>query len=126
MFKFSTPLVQGEDPSTGCVVFGFESDDMFIFDPYLTECGRFECDPTELYRVTKEDADNLVTLNKFLLEATEAAINASCKSFQDATGGIPGDSAGVFYSNDDNRRNISKGVADYIQHELVMAGNDVS
>lgn len=125
MYKFAMPLIQGEDPCTGCAMFGFETEVMFIFDPYRPECGRFQCDPTTLYGISKDEADQLVVLNKVLLEATEAAINASCEVVQDALGGLSGEVAGGFYSNDDNRRNFSKGVADYIQHELVMSGNSV-
>ena len=126
MLKFSIPLVQAEDPCTDLAVFGFEHEDMFIYDPYLTECGRFECDPTELYGISKEDADQLVQLNRVLATATEAAVNAGCQSVQGALGINSGGVAGAFFSDDDSTRAFSKGVADYLQAELIVAGNAVT
>jgi hypothetical protein len=36
---------------------------MFIVNPYAWDCGRFEVDPTEVYGLTKEEAQELKDLN---------------------------------------------------------------
>ncbi len=126
LHQFSLPLQQGEDPETGLAIFGFEHEGMFIHDPFSSECSRFQVDPPEAYAVTWEDAEALKRLNKSLADATEAAINAACKSFQDSEGITSGDVAGLFFSDKDTARGFSKGVADYIQFELQQAGNSVS
>lgn len=125
-YKFSISLEQGEHPETGLAVFGFVHNGMFIHDPFVSECSRFKVDPPEAYSITWEDADALKELNKALAEATEAAVNAACKSFLDAAGISSGDVAGIFFSDTAASLGFSKAVADYIQFELVQAGNSVS
>lgn len=126
MFRFSFPVEQGVHPETGAAVFGFEHEGMFIVDPFLSDCGRFTADPVEAYGVPTHEARSLVALNKALEAATEAAVNAACKSFQDAAGIASGDFAGAYFSDTSSSRGFSKAVADYIQAELVHAGNTVS
>lgn len=126
LHKFSVPLQQGEDPETGLAVFGFEYEDVFIHDPFSSECGRFQVDPPEAYAITWEDAEALKKLNKALAETTEAAITAGCKSFQDAVGITSGDVAGMHFSDKDSARSVSKAMADYIQFELQQAGSAVT
>lgn len=125
MFKFSFVLQQGEDVNTGLAVFGFEHDGMFIYDPFLSDCGRFQVDPVEAYGITRQEAEGLVTLNRALVQATEAAVDAACKSAQDAMGVESSDPARLYFSDEDAKRNFSKGVADYMQFELRQAGVQV-
>lgn len=125
LHSFSVSLQQGEHPETGLAVFGFEYEGMFIHDPFSSECGRFEVDPPEAYAITWEDAEALKKLNQVLADATEAAINAACKTFQDAVGITSGDVAGLFFSDKDAARGFSKSVADYIQFEMQQADDAV-
>lgn len=121
MVRFSFLLQQGEDASTGLAVFGFEHDGMFIHDPFVSDCGRFEVDPVQTYGIAQDEAEALRTLNRALGDATDAAVDAACKSAQKSMGIVSGDSASRFFSDEDARRNFSKGVADYIQFELRQA-----
>ena len=36
----------------------------FIYNPFLSSCGRFEVDPTEAYGISKDLADSLCSLNR--------------------------------------------------------------
>jgi hypothetical protein len=126
MFKFSIPIEQGEDPNTDLAAFGFVHDHVFVVHPFVSACSRFAVDPTKHYGISRADADELVRLNKLLDTATQAALNAGCKAVQDEMGITSGDAAGVFFSGDENVRAFSKGMADYIQFELVQAGAEVT
>jgi len=78
MIKFSRSVEIGED-FNNITVFGFSINDMFIVDPYVSECGRFNVDPVETYGISKEDADNLVKLNKILEEAVQREVARKLK-----------------------------------------------
>jgi hypothetical protein len=122
-FKFTRPVEQGEDDD-GLAVFGFDCEGTFVHDPFKTLCGEHSAHPPEEYDISWADADALRALNAALAEATQAAINAACKAFQDAAGGLPGDVAGMHFSDKANERAFSKGIADYIQGELLHLSED--
>ena len=42
---------------------GFEWKDFFITEPFSSECGRFEVDPTKYYGITKDEADMIEKYN---------------------------------------------------------------
>jgi hypothetical protein len=42
---------------------GFVHEDFFITEPFTTECGRFEVDPTEYYGITKDEAEMIEKYN---------------------------------------------------------------
>src|SRR5690554_4045693 len=74
-------------------VIGIEVGGMFIYDPYKSECGRFEVDPRQSYGLTAEQALEIKYLNDMIDSATENAINAGCETIQKALGVINGDAA---------------------------------
>tara|TARA_R110002049_G_C8868603_1_gene538856 strand:+ start:197 stop:418 length:222 start_codon:yes stop_codon:yes gene_type:complete len=43
---------------------GFVHEGMFITEPDMSECGRFEVDPTKEYGLTKKEADLIINFNK--------------------------------------------------------------
>lgn len=90
MFKFSKPVCLGEDPETGRARFGFSVNDMFITDPKLSECGRFEVDPAATYGLTATDVAQLEQVNRLLDVATVAAVEAGCEAVRKALGLPPG------------------------------------
>lgn len=51
-----------DDEGEAIPAWGFESKDMFITDPYTSECGRFTVRPG-YHRLTEEQARELVGLN---------------------------------------------------------------
>lgn len=99
MHKFSITLEKGENPLTDLPVLGTSVKDMFIFDPFISECGRFEVDPVTTYGISHADAKALRELNELIEEAAEAAINAGCRKIQEALCIETGDVAGVFFSS---------------------------
>ena len=99
-------------------VVGIEVDDMFIFEPHESPCGRFVVDPAEAYGLSPEQAGTLVSLNNQIHEATQAAIDAGCLSIQEHLGIESGDQAGVIFSEDDIVNNIGLSMATYLAHEI--------
>jgi hypothetical protein len=121
MYKFSRPLLQALDPATGLPVFGFECDEVFVFRPNVSVCGRFTANPQTDYGISLEDARQLVAINNLLDEATQAGLNEMCLKVQQGLGISQGDVAGRYFSGPDNVRAIAQTAADYIQHELAMS-----
>jgi hypothetical protein len=117
---FLKTLTDGEDPNTGMPVFGIEHGGMFIHDPYLSSCGRFDAKPSD-YGLTKESADVLVGFNGLIDESAEAAINAACLSIQTRLGIVSGDVAGIAFSDDSLKIAIAKAMRTYIFTEAWMA-----
>jgi hypothetical protein len=118
--KFTRPLERGVNPHTGLPVFGFSIHDVFVFDPFVSECGRFSADPTEVYGLSKAEAEQLVALNKALDIATETALNEGCRILQDALGVASGDAAGMFFSGPENVETIASQLADYVEYEFEL------
>lgn len=117
MHQFALPLETGDDAITGLPVFGFSINDMFITDPFLSECGRFKVNPTEVYGLSQDDANHLVALNKLVDTATQDALNAGCLAVQQALGIETGDVAGVHFSGPAEIRPVAQAMVDYIQTE---------
>lgn len=117
MRQFEFNLQAGEDASTGLPVLGFEHDDMFIYDPFLSECGRFAVDPVETYQVSLEDAQELARLNKLIDSATQAALNAGCLAIQTALHIPTGDVAGAHFSSSDQVRPVAQAMVSYLLAE---------
>jgi len=67
---FPYPLTVGEHPETGDPVIGFVHEDMFIFDAFSSDCGRFPAPPQE-YGLTREEANTLVGINESLKDKGE-------------------------------------------------------
>lgn len=76
MYKFALPLATGTDPNTGYAALGFSINDMFITNPFASECSRFEVNPTDAYGLSMEDATMLVEMNTLLEATAEAALKA--------------------------------------------------
>lgn len=117
MHKFTVDLKLSTDTENQ-PVFGFSSKDIFISDPFVSDCGRFEAHPTDTYGISLKDARALVRLNKALATAIEAAVNAGCKVLQDEMGIESGDVAGIHFSNTDNRIGIAESLGKYFAAEL--------
>lgn len=117
MRQFEFNLQAGEDASTGLPALGFEHGDMFIHDPFLSECGRFAVDPVEAYQVSLEDAQELVRLNKLIDSATQAALNAGCLAIQVALCIPTGDVAGAHFSASEQVRPIAQAMVNYLLAE---------
>lgn len=108
----------GVDPTDDRPVFGFHINGMFIFDPKLSECGRFKVDPVECYGLSPERQSHLEQLNKRLEAATEDAINAGALSIQKALCVPTGDTAGVFFSEQRYRGPIAIALGLYMLEQL--------
>jgi hypothetical protein len=106
-------------------VFGFEHRDMFIYDPFLSDCGRFTADPAEAYGISEPEAKALVTLNQVLSEAIKASLNAGCLTIQTAMAIPAGDVAGMYFSDALNARGIAESLAGYLDMELANASAGV-
>lgn len=124
MHRFQTPLRQGEDPTTRMPVFGFNIRDMFVFNPYESTCGRFEVDPVETYGISKDEADQLVALNKMLEDATQAAVTEGCFIAQKFLGIDDGGFAGAHFSGAENMRPVADTLIHYIAREIDRANDD--
>lgn len=110
----SSPVLDlGVDPTDDRPVFGFHFNGMFIYDPKLSECGRFSVDPVECYGLTPERQSHLEQLNERLEAATEDALNAGTLSIQKALGVPSGDTAGIFFSEQRYRGLIAIGVSSF-------------
>lgn len=122
--KINTPLpsyfVDGTNAATGAPVIGIETKGFFIHDPYLSSCGRFSVNPTEEYGISETDAELLKGINGALAEATEAALNAACKTIQDKLGVQTGDVAGMFFSDDKYPHVLGGWIREYIRTEYAM------
>lgn len=119
--KFTHPIEIGEDPQTGLPVFGFSINDMFISEPKLSECGRFDVDPLQAYGLTPEDVAAQAALNAAIKQATEDALNAGCLAIQQATGIPSGDVAGLYFSDEAKVRPIAEAMAKYLETERTFA-----
>lgn len=117
MHRFALPLVKGDDPLTGMPAFGFEINGMFIYDPTVSDCGRFQVDPTEAYGLSAQDAKQLSMLNKLVADAADAAINAGCLHIQQQLGIATGDVAGQHFSGASSVAPIAQELMDYIEAE---------
>lgn len=121
MYNFEKPIKLGADPRTDLPVFGFAINHMFIHDPYISECGRFDVDPQQVYGISKEDAQNLKNLNQLVEDATQAALNAGCMAIQTAMGVMSGDVAGVHFSGPEQTAPVALAMAEYMLSELNLA-----
>jgi len=81
-------------------------------------------DPTEAYGVSREDADQLVALNKLVNTATQEALNAGCLAIQQALGIATGDVAGVYFSGSNEVRPVAQALVDYLMTEYRLSRND--
>lgn len=128
MHKFAHPLELGDDSRTRLPAFGFllttpdsPQQELFITDPFLSECGRFPADPTETYGLSADDAKQLAALNKLIQKAADNALNAGCLTIQEELGIESGDLAGLHFSGTDHVYPVAKAMADYLLSEYNMA-----
>jgi hypothetical protein len=105
-----------QDNVDGLACLGFEHDGFFIFDPFVSECSRFEVDPAT-YGLTAEQAAFIKSFNEALEHAAEAAINAGAKVMQDALGVTTGDFAGQYFSGEFECNKIRHALAVYALEE---------
>lgn len=56
-------IINSEHDGSPVEAWGVTVDDMFIYDPRRSECGRFEVEPVEYYGITPFQADQIVQLN---------------------------------------------------------------
>lgn len=108
----------GIDPVDDRPVFGFNLNAMFIHDPKVSECGRFEVDPKEYYGLTTEDVKSLQMLNEQLQAATQEAINAGTLAIQKSLGLTSSDSAVEYFSNTTHRGTITIALGLYMLQEI--------
>lgn len=117
MHQFALPLEKGDDVSSGLPVLGFTVNDVFIHNPLLSECGRFEVDPLQTYGISVADANALNELNALVERAAEDAINTGCLAIQKALEIASGDVAGVHFSGNEARYGVARAMRDYIASE---------
>lgn len=115
--KIAVPLSQSETPE-GLAVFAFSHDGTAVYDPFLSSCGRFEADPVKDYHLDAASAQALKQLNAMVVAGTDAAVSAVCERLSEL--GVPEDEA--FFADEDHRRVLSKGVADYLQSRFPALG----
>lgn len=101
----------------GLTSLGFVHRGCFIVDPLVSECSRFQVEPSE-YDLTREEADFICGFNRSLDEATDAAINAGCLGMQSFLGVTSGDFAGSHFSGEAQRSNIRRALAEYALEEI--------
>lgn len=117
--NFPHPLSLTENDE-GMPVFGFSFNGMCVHDPRLSDCGRFAMAPKDS-GLTEEQANWLTRVNAAIDIATESALNAGCREIQVIMGIDSGDVAGLHYSSDEQRSEIAKSFANYLQTEFVHA-----
>lgn len=121
MHKFALPLEKGEAVVTDLPVLGFSINDMFISNPFLSECGRFDVDPVETYGLSLQDATELVRLNTLIAEATQAALDAGCLAIQTALDIETGDLASLHFSGSERVRPVAQAMTDYLLSEYTLS-----
>lgn len=84
MFKFTFPLVQGQDPKTGQALFGFNHAGAFIYDPFMSPCGTTAVSPVETYDISYDEAHQIVRLNDILENAASDNVDAVVKAVYNA------------------------------------------
>jgi hypothetical protein len=87
--------------NTATLRWGFTFAGVFITDPTLSECRRFDTDPS-YYGLSTEEAAQLTQLNQSapvldLRQLAETALDAAVKTIQDAIGQRHGDFAGLYF-----------------------------
>jgi hypothetical protein len=65
---WTRPLHLSEDQSVDplCIVLGFDAGGISVFDPFMSECGRFDVAPAIYYGIPVEEALALQELNRAL------------------------------------------------------------
>lgn len=121
MTKFPYPVELGTDPTDGTPKMGYVINDMFIHEPTVSECGRFEVDPQEAYGLSPGDVEALARLNQALVKAAERALNEGAREIQDALGVTTGDFAGMHFSDGAQQAAIRAILAQYMAAEIQMA-----
>ncbi len=117
---FLKTLTDGEDPTTGMPVFGIEHGGMFIHDPYLSSCGRFDAKPSD-YGLTKESADLLVALNRLIDDSAEASISAANLAVS-TRAGVHGDSVFAMRFSDGELASAIASAFDAEALKIALAG----
>jgi len=110
------------DNVDGLACVGVVSKEFFVVDPYMSECGRFEVEPSE-YGLTQDQARFIKGFNDALEIATDDAINGGALEMQKFLGVTAGDFAGRYFSGISERNNIrhalaAYGLAEYEDHAL--------
>jgi hypothetical protein len=114
--KFPYPLKTGQGPD-GQTVIGFTHRDMFIFDPTMSDCGRFKNDPS-YYGLNWQETLLLAAANRLVEVSAEEALNAGCRLVQDTFGITDGGFAGVYFSGDEFRDQLQWQFAGYIAAQI--------
>ena len=109
----------GSIPGEDTPVFCFSYAGMEIYDISLSECGRFEVEPSN-YGLSEQDAEHLRYLGALLDEATNNALNAGCKSIQDALGETDGGYASLYFSDSKTVIGLRQTLAEYLLAQLRM------
>lgn len=121
--NISVPVTQIETPE-GQVVFGFTHQWMAIFDPTLSDCGRFEVNPLQEYGLDAQSVAGLAEINRMLSAMVDAAIRACRKQARSANALVAVDLAAEesFWADPEPRCAFEKGAADYLQTLLPSLG----
>lgn len=117
MINFKYIVSVGVDPTDGRPVIGFTYQEMFIFDPFLSDCGRFQVDPEGQYGLPREQAEHLYFVNKTLPLAADDAIHAGCLRMQTHFD-VPGDVAGIWFSGGAAVFDVQRAFAEYFAFEM--------
>lgn len=118
VLTFPYPLNRGEDPVTGLPVLGFEHRGHFIFEPYRSPDLTRDVDPLQAYELPHAHADRLVKLNKLLVKATRAALDAGCAVIQNELGLAMGPIPDLQLGQDAATRPVVQTLADYVLREV--------
>jgi hypothetical protein len=121
MLKFTLPVTLTETDDD-IPTFALVTKTGRVRNAVLSPCGTHAVDPLKTYGVPLADAQALSQLNKALMLATEAAINAGCKQAQETLGIRSGDVAGMHFADQQTSKTIATGIADYLVFELNYAG----
>lgn len=87
------------DASANRLKFGVARNGFNIFEPRLSDCGRFTVAPSS-YGLSEKEADAIIELNTRVGEMIEEGLNDSVRALQDLLGVKTGDWAGHYFSGD--------------------------
>lgn len=97
---------------------GLVIDEMEITEPGLSECGRFEVDPFEAYRLEAHQVNALKRLNVLLVEAVHVSLDAGCLRVQEQLGIATGDLAGLHFASGEALSQATRVLGDYVVEEI--------
>lgn len=119
---FPYPVYVSEHPETGAPAICFTYNEMCIHDAYISDCGRFEAQPSER-GLTEAEAQLLADANKLIADAADKALNEGCYDIQTVLGVDDGGFAGIYFSHDGLWKDwVEQAFAQYIAAQINFNG----